>query len=194
MDYENLMKSMEASADEKRDEMIKKAGESAGKIEEEARAKADDIVKGHVAKASRALETDKNRFLFEAGSEARSESAAVRYELFSRSFDIAEERLSTIREQSGYDDFLRNAMMEAVDALGEKEFVLHIDPRDEPLCRRLMGSLGIECAVKADISCLGGLNVSTPDDRIVIFNSIESRLKSARERCKLDVFSALFGD
>ncbi len=194
MEYENLMKSMEASADEKRDELINKARESAGKIEEEARVRADEIVKGHIARASRALEIDKNRFLFEAGSKARSESAAVRHELFSRAFDIAEERLSTIREQNGYGDFFRSAMTEAIDALGEKVFVLHIDPRDEQLCRRLMGPLGIECAVKADISCAGGLNVSTPDDRIVIFNSVESRLKSARERCKLDVFSTLFGD
>ncbi|WP_174590004.1 V-type ATP synthase subunit E [Methanocella conradii] len=194
MDYENLMKSMEASAEEKREELLRKARESAAKIEEEARLKADEIVKGHISRASRNLEVDRNRLLYEARSKARGESAAIMHEYFSRAFSLAEGRLAAIRQENGYEDFFRRAMAEAIDAIGEKEFVLHVDPRDEDLCRRIIGTIGIECPVQADISCAGGLNVSTPDGRTVVFNTIESRLKSARERHRLEVFSALFGD
>jgi V/A-type H+-transporting ATPase subunit E len=194
MDYENLMKSMEASAEEKREELLRKARESAAKIEEEARQKADEIVKGHVSRASRDIEVDRNRLLYEERSRARGGSAALMHEYFSRAFSLAEKRLMSIRQENGYEGFFREAMAEAIEAIGEKEFVLHIDPRDEGLCRRIIGEMGIACPVQADISCAGGLNVSTIDGRTMVFNTIESRLKSAMERHRLDVFSALFGD
>jgi len=194
MDYDDLMKSMDASADEKKAELIKKARESAGQIEEEARKKADEIVNARISKASKALEVDRNKFLYEARTEARREIAGIKHEYFSRACDIADERLSTFREQSGYEDFFRRAMIEAIEALGEKEFVLHVDARDEQLCRRIMSSLGIECPVKADLSCPGGLNVSTPDDRIIVFNDIAARSKAARARRRLEIFARLFGD
>jgi V/A-type H+-transporting ATPase subunit E len=194
MDYDDLMRSMDASADEKKAELIRKARESAKAIEEDARKKADEIAGSRISSASRALEVDRNRLLYEARSEAQKEIAGIKHEYFSRAFRIAEERLSAFRGQSGYEEFFRRAMVEAIEALGENDFVLNIDGRDEELCRSIVGSLGIRCTVKADLSCAGGLNVSTPDGKVVIFNDIGSRSKAARERLKLEIFSRLFGD
>lgn len=194
MDYENLMRSMDASADEKKEELIRKAMQSAGKMEEEAHVKAEEIVKAHALRASKALDADRNRSVFEALSEASRESADIKYEYFSRAFKAAEERLTSIREQDGYEDFFRSALMEAVEALGDGDIVLHVDARDEELCRDIVDSLGIKCAVRAGLSTAGGLNASTSDGRVTVLNNVESRLSSAKERYKLEVFSALFGD
>ena len=194
MDYENLMKSMDESADEKKGALIEKAKEGARGIEDEARPKADEIVKAHLSRASHALEVDRNRFLYEARSEARRESAAIKHEYLSRAFDIAEEGFKDFRYRDGYEDFFRRTMLEAVEGLGEKEFIIHIDARDEQLCWRVMGQTGLDRPVKADISSAGGLNVSTPDGKVIVFNCLESRLKAAKERHGREIFSTLFGD
>jgi V/A-type H+/Na+-transporting ATPase subunit E len=194
MDYEDLMKSMDASADEKKEALMQKARESAEQIEEDARVKADEIVRERVSAATKALESDRNRQLYEARSAARSEVSGIRHEYFSRAFDSAARRFAAMRERNGYAEFFRRSLIEALEALGEKEFVLHIDQRDEELCGSIVASLGLACAVRADITTAGGLNASTTDGRVVIFNNVESRLASARGRYRREVFSLLFGD
>jgi V/A-type H+/Na+-transporting ATPase subunit E len=194
MDYENLLRSMEASADEKKDELIKKAVQSARKAEEDARVKADEIIKKHMSAASRKLEIERNRQLYEARGTARKDIVGVKYDIFSKAFNTAEARLASIRDSDGYEGFLRKAIAEAVDALGEKEYMLHVDARDLELCRKILGSQGIEPAITADLTCAGGLSASTVDGKVVVHNTVESRLRSAKERMKLDTFFRLFGD
>jgi V/A-type H+-transporting ATPase subunit E len=193
MEYENLMTSMEASADEKIAELTDKAAAAAQKVRDEAQKKADEIVRAHQDSAAMAMEAESNRALYEARAAVKKEAASVRFECYSRAFDEAEKRLEAFRQNGVYESFFRKAMAESVEALGEKELVLHIDARDEELCRRSMALLGIECGVKADMTCAGGLNASTTDGKVVVFNTLEARLRSARERLKLDVFSALYG-
>ncbi len=193
MEYENLMTSMEASADEKIAELTDKAAAAAQKVREEARKKADETVTAHLDSAALAMEAESNRAMYEARAAVKKEAAGVRHEYYSRAFEEAEKRLAAFRQNGGYEGFFRKALAESVEALGEKELVLHIDARDEELCRRSMALLGIDCAVKADLACTGGLNASTMDGKVVVFNTLEARLRSARERLKLEVFSALYG-
>lgn len=193
MEYENLMTSMEASADEKIAELTDKATAAAQKVREEARKKADEIVRAHLDSAVIAMEAENNRALYEARAAVKKEAAGVRHEYYSRAFEEAEKRLETFRQNGGYESFFRKALAESVEALGEKELVLHVDARDEELCRRSMALLGIDCAVSTGLACAGGLNASTPDGKVVVFNTLEARLRSARERLKLDVFSVLYG-
>lgn len=194
MEYDNLMTSMEASADERIAELVAKANESARKARDEAQKKAGDIVKAHVDDAAHAMEVERNRAMFEARAAAKKEAAGLKHEYYVRAFDAAEKRLASLREQDSYPVFFERALAESIAALGEKELVLHIDGRDAPLCRKAMGSLGIDCAVVADVTTAGGLNASTTDGRVVVYNTVEARLKSARERMRLELFSRLFGD
>jgi V/A-type H+-transporting ATPase subunit E len=194
MDYENLLKSMETSADEKKDELIRKAVQSARKAEDDARVKADEIIKKHMSDASRKVEVERNRRLYEARGAMKKDITGVKHDFFSKAFDGAEARLASIRDGEGYEGFFRAAMIEAVDALGEKEYILHVDRRDLDLCRKVLGSQGNGLVVKADLTCAGGLSASTADGKVVVHNTVESRLRSARARLKLDAFSRLFGD
>ncbi len=193
MDYENLMKSMEAGAEEKLDELMRKAKKTSAEIKSGAMVKAAEIKKLHMDGAQRAVALERNKSLYTANSEARKELGNLRHGLFNEAFGRAREQLVSVRDTGRYEEIFRKMAEEAVRALGESEAVLHVDKRDEGLCRKVAEGLGVSCEVVADNSCLGGLTVTTKDGKVVIYNTIESRLESARRRMRLEVFGLLLG-
>jgi V/A-type H+-transporting ATPase subunit E len=194
MDYESLMKSMEASADEKKREIIEKARLEASAIVEDARMKAAEIEKAYQLRAMEAATRDRNRSLYLAKSEARREVAGIKHEMFDRAFTDAKTRLAGVRDNNGYRQRFKKLAEEAASALGGEKVVLEVDQRDEALCREAMPSNDHTYDIKPDLNVIGGLNASTPDGKVVVFNTVESRLGTARERLKREIFSTLFGD
>ena len=45
-----------------------------------------------------------------------------------------------------------------------------------------------------DITSTGGLNVSSRDERFIVFNTLELRVKKVTEIYRPEIFSVLFGD
>jgi vacuolar-type H+-ATPase subunit E/Vma4 len=50
------------------------------------------------------------------------------------------------------------------------------------------------CEVVANLTTLGGLNATTVDERLMVFNTLESRLERARDLMKREIMSTLYGD
>jgi V/A-type H+-transporting ATPase subunit E len=194
MDYENLMKSMDAGAEDKLTELMQKARKTSAEIKSRALAKAAEIKKLHMDGASKAAMLERNKSFFTANSEAKKQIGSLKHELFNEAFARARERLVSARESGNYEDSFRKMAEEAVRALGESEVVLHIDKRDMDLCRKVADGLGIRCEILADNSCMGGLIATTMDGKVVVHNTLESRLENARRRMRLEIFNMLHGD
>lgn len=194
MEHTDLMRSMEASAEEKHKEIIDGARAKTGQMIAEASAMAGDIKRKKMADAGKAATVEKNYRLFTAKSEMARNDTAEKYALYEKAFDEATEKLASIRKSEGYHACFKRLVKEALDGLQENKTVLHVDPRDVNLCKMVIAELGADCEITADISCAGGLNASSTDGRVVIFNTIESRLEKAKEAMKLEVFKALSGD
>lgn len=191
MEHDNLIKSMEASAEEKRAEMQLKAQKKAAEIKRDAMAKAEEIKKPRMESAVKAAMQERNERLFTANNEAKARLAGLKYELFNEAFEQARTRLGSLRKSGHYEDTFRRMTAEAINAIGEDEVVLHVDKRDVDLCRKVVDGMGKRCEIVADISCSGGLNASTKDMKIFAFNTVEYRLEKARQRMKLEIFSIL---
>jgi vacuolar-type H+-ATPase subunit E/Vma4 len=84
-------------------------------------------------------------------------------------------------------------LQEVVLELEGEEIQLHIDKRDEDLCKKLLPELTLNCDVITDITTLGGLNAGTKDGRFIIFNTIESRFEKAKDLLKPEIFTTLYG-
>jgi len=84
-------------------------------------------------------------------------------------------------------------LKEAVLELEGEEIQLHIDKRDERLCKKLLPELNLNCEIITDVTCAGGLNAGTKDQKFIIFNTIESRFEKAKVLLRLDLFAALYG-
>ncbi len=194
MDYENLMKSMDAGAEEKMAELRQKAQKTCAEIKSMAHAKAIEIKRLHMDSAMKTVMLERNRNLYTANTEARKQIGSLKHELYNEAFALARERLASVRESGNYESIFRSMTEEAVRSLGEGEVVLHVDKRDIDLCRKVAGGLGIRCDIRANNDCTGGLIATSKDGKVVVYNTIESRLETARRRLRLDIFNTLYGD
>ncbi len=194
MDYENLMKSMDEGAEDKMAELMQNALKTSEEIKSRAVAKAAEIKKLHMDGALKAAILERNKNYYAANSEARKQIGNLKHELFGEAFARAGERLALARKSGYYEDTFRKLAEEAVRAIGEGEVILHVDKRDVDLCRKVAGGLGVRCEIMADNDCAGGLTATTKDGKVVVYNTLESRLESARRRLRLEVFDMLYGD
>lgn len=193
MPYEQLIESVETSADEKISELREKAGQEAAQILKEAEDKDELIRKKHMDLAKKTVQIERNRFLATIKGDARLQATKVKDEVFKNAMAKARLDLQSVRTHPGYEKTFRELFKEAVQELAGERIEIHIDKRDEALCRDLATELAPDCDIVTDITSAGGVNVSTKDGRFMIFNTVESRFERAKVLLKPEIFSALYG-
>jgi V/A-type H+-transporting ATPase subunit E len=194
MAYENLLKSVEESAQEKEHELREKARSAVQLISEDAKNQAIVIQQSLLAEAKKAATIEKNKLIYLTKGENKEKLIKTKEAIFSRAFGDAEQHLSHVRKDLKYPDILKNLTREAVGALGGETFCIHIDKRDEKLIKKILSELNLSGKVIADLQCSGGLVVSTQNESVKISNTFESRLERVREQKKLEIYAVLYGD
>jgi V/A-type H+-transporting ATPase subunit E len=194
MPYEDLLAAVRANAEERVKEIRDRAGAEALKIRRDAEERAQGIRSASLEEAGRAVQLEKSKLISKVGAEKRMAFARAKEDLFQQVFDQAARRMASVRDHQGYRQLLKKLTGEAMEELPGEEIRVHIDPRDEPLCREILREMKRNCEVVTDLTTQGGLNVTTPDERLMIFNTLESRLERARELMKSEIMSTLYGD
>jgi len=192
--YEDLLKSVEESAHEKELELRDKAASSAEEIRQRAKKQAEMVRRARIDEAAKSVTTERNKLLYLTRAENKELLIGTREAAFENAFRDAEARLAGLRSDPEYPAVFERLVREAIGAIGEDAFEVHIDPQDEELCRNLLTSLGVAAEIRASLKTAGGAVVSLPDKSIVISNTVESRLQRARERKRIEIHSILSGD
>jgi vacuolar-type H+-ATPase subunit E/Vma4 len=194
MAYENLLKSVEESAQEKERELREKAQSAVQIISEDTKNQSTVIQQSLLAEAKKAATIEKNKRIYLTKGENKEKLIKTKEAIFSTAFGDAEQRLSHVRKDPKYPDILKNLTREAVGALGGETFRIHIDKRDEKLIKKILSELHLSGEVIADLQCSGGLVVSTQNESVKISNTLESRLERVKEQKKLEIYAVLYGD
>jgi len=194
MAYENLLKSVEESAQEKERELREKAQSAVQLISEDTKNQSAAIQQSLLAEAKKAATIEKNKRIYLTKGENKENLIKTKEAIFSTAFGDAEQRLSHVRKDPKYPDILKNLTREAVGALGGETFRIHIDKRDEKLIKKILSELHLSGEVIADLSCAGGLVVTTQNGSVKISNTLESRLERVKEQKKLEIYAVLYGD
>ncbi len=194
MAYENLLKSVEESAQEKEHELREKARSAVQLISEDTKNQSTVIHQSLLAEAKKAATIEKNKLFYLTKGENKENLIKTKEAIFSTAFDDAEQRLSHVRKDPKYPNILKNLTQEAVGALGGETFRIHIDKRDENLINKILSELHLSGEVIADLHCSGGLVVSTQNESVKISNTLESRLERVKEQKKLEIYAVLYGD
>ena len=192
--YENLLKSVDESAQERERELLENARVTIESVRKKAREQAELIQQSQISDAEKSAEVEKNKLMYIAGAENKSHLITIKEQLFSSVFNDATLRLSHLRKDPEYPDIFKKLTMDAAEALGAGTFHAHVDKRDEDLCRKTLASLNLHAEIIPDLDSAGGLVASLPDGSVIISNTVESRLKRAQELKKLEIYSTLFGD
>jgi vacuolar-type H+-ATPase subunit E/Vma4 len=194
MAYENLLKSVEESAQEKERELREKARSAVQLISEDTKNQSTVIQQSLLAEAKKAATIEKNKLFYLTKGENKENLIKTKEAIFSTAFGDAEQRLSHVRKDPKYPDILKNLTREAVGALGGETFRIHIDKRDEKLIKKILSELHLSGEVIADLHCSGGLVVTTQNESVKISNTLESRLERVKEQKKLEIYAVLYGD
>jgi V/A-type H+/Na+-transporting ATPase subunit E len=194
MAYENLLKSVEESAQERERDLREKARKAVQAISEDTRSQASAIQQSFLEEAKKTAAIEKNKSIYITKGENKEKLIKTKEKIYSTAFSEAEQRLLPIRKNPEYPAILKNLTREAIGAIGQEEFLVHIDKQDEQLIGGILSDLNSHAKIIPDLHCSGGLVVSTPNGSIKISNTIESRLERAREQKKLQIYAVLYGD
>jgi vacuolar-type H+-ATPase subunit E/Vma4 len=194
MTYENLIASMDVSAEKSITERIQKAHQEGEEIKRSTEAKAETITASHLENAQKSAEIERNKLIYNAKAENKMRIIKEKDAVIQRAFFDAKKSLDSFRDHPSYKEDFKKMLQEAVRELEGEKVNLHIDTRDETLCRQVLDELGRNSEIVGDLTSAGGLAVSTKDGKVVVSNTIESRLNNAKELLKQEIFSTLFGD
>lgn len=194
MTVENLIRSMEESAERQASAAVTKGEADAHAVLVAARDSAERIRRERRDSVEKELRAERMRGVVAAREEVRQSLAAARAELFHAAFSEAEKRLSAARGEEWYPACLGALIDEAWARLGEPEMVLHADPRDVPLCTAYTREKGYPGRIEGDLTTLGGVVVESRDGRIRVANTFEERLGRARDLLGVEIGSILTGE
>lgn len=194
MAIDDLIEAVWVSGQERISEIMERSKVEKDEIIREAEAKDEVIRKRLLEDAKLSVEIQRTKFLSAAREESRMEIVKTKSEIFDKVFEEASRQLVFVRDHPQYREKLKVLLGEALRDLGNSDIVLHIDKRDETLWKEILNELKENSQIVPDLTCAGGLNVNTRDERFVIFNTLESRLKKAKEIYRPEIFSVLFGE
>jgi V/A-type H+-transporting ATPase subunit E len=194
MAYENLLKSVEESAQEREQDLRQKARSAVQAISEDTRNQAEEIQQSLLAEAKKAAAVEKNKRIYLTKGENKEVLIKTKEQIVSKAFQNAEQRLSGLRNDPKYPAVFKKLARESIESLGGEEFRIHIDKRDEQLMKRILSDMNLTREIITDLKCSGGLVVSTRNESVIISNTFESRLERVKERKKLEVYSVMYGD
>jgi len=193
MAIEQLIESVEVSAEERITELREKAYRQSVEIRNEAEGKDGAIKQKHLDAVKKTVEVERNKSIAKIKDETRMQITRTKDEVYKKAFFEAQKILSSIRSRADYENNFRKMLQEVVLELEREDIQLHIDKRDENLCKKVLSELKLNCEVVTDITSAGGLNASTKDGKFIVFNTIESRFETAKSLLKPEIFTSLYG-
>ncbi len=133
---------------------------------------------------------ERARRLHQARLEALRIVAMSRDQLVASVVEQTRRRLTKLHDEPIYARVLRELIEEAIRVLGDEEINsktagssqqpwLEIDARDERLVREILPDLGLDLVIRTTLDCWGGVAVYSGDGRIVVTNTLETRLERA---------------
>ena len=191
-------------------------------IMSEAQGKADIIMQEAnaeiatiTADAEKTAESEKNKILdngkkqsdmryqqiiSEAKMNARRAELGAKEEVIEAAFDKATDELKNIASSGSdeYDDSLSKMIKEAVDELGSKDLIIHLNEADTNKFKSQLDSSStfqiddINFQLGEPIDTIGGAIVKTKSGDIEVNNTIESRLERFRSVLRSEVANVLF--
>ena len=191
-------------------------------IMSEAQGKADIIMQEAnaeiatiTADAEKTAESEKNKILdngkkqsdmryqqiiSEAKMNARRAELGAKEEVIEAAFDKATDELKNIASSGSdeYDDSLSKMIKEAVDELGSKDLIIHLNEADTNKFKSQLDSSStfqiddINFQLGEPIDTIGGAIVKTKSGDIEVNNTIESRLERFKNVLRSEVANVLF--
>lgn len=177
----------------KENTLLKERGErEAAAIKQKAEEEAADLQREQLENARRAVQAKRNKLMYAATAAYRTALNREKEQIYDEIFEEAKKGLDQFRDSGEYQTVFKKLLSETIEEAGGGSIILHVDPKDEELCRQCIEDAGFECEIRADLECTGGLHASTEEGQVKVHNTFESRLERARDVHRLEIFRKLW--
>ncbi|HVP94142.1 MAG TPA: V-type ATP synthase subunit E family protein [Methanoregulaceae archaeon] len=194
MKYDHLIQSMELDAEKKIQDISDRIARERKEIQDKARAEGESVRIETISKLRNRAAIEMNKKLYQAREEVNQNVALEHESAINEVFSKVRLALDRVRENSSYPVWFNIMLDEVLSGMTGDDIVLHVDPRDLDLCKKLVHDRGLAIQVLPDISTAGGLNGSCYEGKIIVRNTVEDRLLKAKKIMKSSIFRALYGD
>jgi V/A-type H+-transporting ATPase subunit E len=190
-----LMQLLEREARVEKDRVLEEARRRAEEIRSAARREAEETL----ATARLRLEQARQQAKTRAQSAASLRAAALLLEAKDRAIRQVFERASAEIDRAVADPARRRALLrrlleEAAQGLPTEGAALEVPPGDADAAREAARALGLALEVRESPEVRGGLRLTTRDRRIVVENTVASRLARTRSALVSRIAEILWGE
>ncbi|HUK56230.1 MAG TPA: V-type ATP synthase subunit E [Nitrospiria bacterium] len=194
MGYEELIGDLRRGTELKKEGALTAAREQARQIIEDAMRQCDRLEREFQDSIARDLDQERTRLLNRARREARLEWARVRSDLMREVFGRLEEKLKAVASEKRYPMVLERLLSETRPEWPEGEIVIRADSKTLPLLKSLVGNgaFRFEPMAGTGEDPYGGFELSDGEYRVVIRNTLRSRLLKARSDLLVEANRVLF--
>lgn len=184
MGLEAILSSIRASEKARIQQVNAKAQAQAEKLLADSQPEIERLRKEAMDEIAAPAIGDRARTIYQAQLKGSRMISDIRDGLIEEALGEIHERLSKIRGEASYPAVLQTLIQEALDqvvgSLQEGEApVITADSRDRELVGRLLAGMGHNPKVTYGLKCWGGLVAKSPDGRVVVTSTLESRLQRA---------------
>lgn len=192
MSLEAILATIEGSGQEEADALVQKAQAEAAAIIEQAQRQAQRVQKDAREQAAMPAFRERARMLHRARLEALRTVGDARETAVDAVLVQARIILSQVRARPDYPGVMRRLTEESLAELQRSlEDIgaarLEVDARDEELMADIIKGFGLQIPISCSLACWGGLVASSEDERIVVINTLESRLERAMPFLRRDL-------
>ncbi len=187
-----LITLLEREAAAEREQVLAEARAQAASLAVEAQRQADETLAAHTEQ--RAAET--KAALVKAQSTAQLRAAALvlraKEEAIAAVFAGVEAELAKlVGNGQRYPAALRLFIEEALQGFSGRA-IISVNPADQPVVQAMVKERGWDVALQADPSVQGGARIASPDGRLIVTNTLSSRLDRARPVLSAEVARVLW--
>ena len=189
-----LLQLLEREARVERDKVLSEAREKAQEI----RAAADKDAAEISGETRRGLEGERAQILNRATSAASLRAAALVLEAKDQAIREVFQRAAEELKRASEDperrrDMLRTLLAEAIQGLQTEGAILEVPRGDAEAAREICHALGLSLEIRENPEISGGVRITTKDRRVVVENTVSSRLARTRAALVSRVAEILWG-
>lgn len=193
MAIEDILEALDEQCRQECREIFDRAQEEAKRIIAKAQEEAEALRKQRLERIKAEAESEATSILYSARLKAKNEVIRAKEEVASEAMALAEKRLMDLRSHPNYPDILKGYLDEALSQF-EGKVVVHVDPRDKDLVAKILKKSGVKHEIRTDIETAGGVMVTNEVEDVRVLNTVEERLRRAREKLRIPVYRLLFGE
>lgn len=179
MSLEDILQAIRAEGDRVCAEIAAEADRSVAAILAEAEARAAEVRAAELRQGAEVRHNERTARLYQTRLEAGRRRSAAWQEAYQSTLDAAHAALAAVPARQDYPDILRRLLEEALPELDDAP-IITVTGRDKELLDRMLQDLEVVGAqLEPDLKSWGGLRARTVDKRIIVHNTLESRLERA---------------